>query len=141
VSAHEGERINANHIMKPATPSEGKSIGTPSELVRFEFTRLTATTVCVAETFNDGHTEAKPLHPVSNDHWLKKTALPPSTYEYRLVVDSQRIADPLAKETVPNPYGGRNSIRTVADSPEAAPLADAEKLPLKNANKQKTQTV
>jgi hypothetical protein len=45
------------------------------------------------------------------------------------------MPDPLAKETVPNPYGGRNSVLRVAGSPEAAHLADAETLPLKTANK------
>jgi hypothetical protein len=49
------------------------------------------------------------------------------------------MPDPLAKETVPNPFGGRNSVLTVADSQEAAHLADAETLPLKNAIEQKTQ--
>jgi ferritin-like metal-binding protein YciE len=44
-------------------------------------------------------------------------------------------ADPLAKETVPNPFGGRNSVLRVASSPEAAHLADAENSPLKNTNK------
>jgi hypothetical protein len=33
---------------------------------------------------------------------------------------------------VPNPFGGRNSILKVAESPAAAQLADAENLPLKN---------
>jgi len=49
------------------------------------------------------------------------------------------MPDPLAKETVPNPFGGRNSVLRVASSPEAAHLADAEMLPLENANKQKAQ--
>ena len=111
------------------------------EPVRFEFTHPTATTVCVAGTFNDWHAEAKPLHPVGAGHWLKETVLPPGTYEYCLVVDGVWMPDPLAQETVPNPFGGRNSILRVADSPEASHLADAEKLPLKNANKQKAQPV
>jgi hypothetical protein len=38
------------------------------------------------------------------------------------VVDGQWMPDPLAKETVPNPFGGRNSILKVASSPEAAHL-------------------
>ena len=63
----------------------------------------------------------------------------PGTYEYCLVVDGQWMPDPLAKESVANPFGGRNSILHVASSPAAAHLADAENLPLKNANKQKTQ--
>jgi hypothetical protein len=42
------------------------------------------------------------------------------------------VPDPLARESVPNPFGGRNSILRVATSPEAAHLADAENIPLKN---------
>ena len=49
------------------------------------------------------------------------------------------MPDPLAKETVANPFGGKNSVLTVASSPAAAHRADAENLPLKNANKTKTQ--
>jgi hypothetical protein len=45
------------------------------------------------------------------------------------------MPDPLAKETVPNPFGGRNSVLNVASSPEAAPFADAETLLLKNADR------
>jgi hypothetical protein len=48
------------------------------------------------------------------------------------------MPDPLAKESAPNPFGGRNSVLRVASSPEAAHLADAEQLPLKTATKQKT---
>ena len=109
--------------------------------VRFEFTHPTATTVCVAGTFNDWQAKAKPMSPLGGGRWLNETILPPGSYEYCLVVDGRWIADPLARETVPNPFGGRNSILEVAHSPEAAHLADAENLPLKNANKQKSQRV
>ena len=34
--------------------------------VRFEFTHPTATSVCVAGTFNDWQPEAKPMHPFGN---------------------------------------------------------------------------
>ena len=81
--------------------------------VRFEFTHPSATTVCVAGTFNDWHADAKPMHPLGDGRWLKETVLPAGTYEYRLVVDGQWIADPLAKETVPNPFGGMNSVLKV----------------------------
>jgi len=53
------------------------------------------------------------------------------------VVDGKWIPDPLAPESVPNPFGGRNSILHVASSPAAGHLADAEHLPLKNANNSK----
>src|ERR1043166_5557403 len=104
--------------------------------VRFEFTDPSATTVCVAGTFNQWQADTKTMHSSSGGHWWKETALAPGTYEYCLVVDGQWIPDPLAKESGPNQVGGRNSVLTVA-SPEAAHLADAENLPLKNAYEQK----
>jgi len=107
--------------------------------VRFEFTSPTAKTVCIAGTFNQWQPEAKTLHSSGAGNWWKETSLAPGTYEYCLVVDGQWICDPRARESVPNPFGGRNSILTVADSPEAKHLADAENLPLKNINKNKTQ--
>jgi len=122
-------------------PDNAKSAGPSLVPVAFAFTHPTATTVCVAGTFNDWHAQAKPMHPLGGGRWLKETVLPPGTYEYRLVVDGQWMPDPLARETVPNPFGGRNSVLKVANSPEAAHLADAENLPLKNANKQKTQKI
>jgi hypothetical protein len=54
-------------------------------------------------------------------------------------VDGNWMPDPLARETVPNPFGGRNSILRVVGSPEAAHLSDAENLPLKNAYDQKAK--
>jgi hypothetical protein len=42
------------------------------------------------------------------------------SYEYCLVVDGQWIPDPKAKETVGNPFGGRNSVLTVSPKPEAS---------------------
>jgi len=50
------------------------------------------------------------------------------------VVDGDWMADPMALETVANPFGGRNSVLNVATSPEAAHLAEAENLPFKNIN-------
>jgi 1,4-alpha-glucan branching enzyme len=95
--------------------------------VRFEFTHPTATTVCIAGTFNHWQPEAKTLHSSGVGHWWKETSLAPGTYEYCLVVDGKWIPDPLARDYVPNPFGGRNSVLTVASSPTAAHLAAAEK--------------
>jgi 1,4-alpha-glucan branching enzyme len=109
--------------------------------VHFEFTDPAATTVSIAGTFNHWKPEAKTLHPAGGGRWQKETALAPGTYEYLLVVDGQWMPDPLAKETVPNPFGGRNSVLKVDSWPEAAHFADAENLPLENGNKQKTQKI
>ena len=88
--------------------------------VAFEFTHPTARTVCVAGTFNNWDAGAKPLHSMGSGRWLKETFLAPGTYEYRLVVDGDWMVDPLAKESVANPFGGRNSLLNVAGSPEQA---------------------
>jgi 1,4-alpha-glucan branching enzyme len=81
--------------------------------VRFEFTHPTASAVSVAGTFNHWQPEAKSLHSAGEGRWFKETALKPGTYEYCLVVDGQWMPDPTARETVPNPFGGRNSVLTV----------------------------
>jgi 1,4-alpha-glucan branching enzyme len=96
------------------------------ETVRFEFTHPTATTVSVAGSFNKWDCQAKPLHRMPDGTWLKETTLPPGTYEYCLVVDGQWMADPRAGGSVPNPYGGRNSLLVVSDPSGASPRAGAE---------------
>ena len=125
---------NKNH-------DNAKSVEPPLMPVTFEFTHPTAISVCVAGSFNNWHPDTKPMHHFGDGRWHKETALAPGTYEYCLVVDGAWMPDPLARETVPNPFGGRNSILKVASSPEAAHRDDATNLPLKNANKQKTQII
>ena len=120
---------NHNHDNAP-------SPGLQLQPVRFEFTHPTAASVCIAGTFNHWKPEAKTLHSSGEGHWWKETMLAPGSYEYCFVVDGQYIPDPLALETVANPFGGRNSILKVASSPAAAHLAAAENLPLKNTNQQ-----
>jgi 1,4-alpha-glucan branching enzyme len=95
--------------------SHDKGHGTTDQTVpvRFEFTHPTATTVSVAGTFNEWQPEARTLHSTGTGRWWNEIALAPGTYEYCLVVDGQWMPDPLAKETVPNPFGGKNSILKV----------------------------
>jgi 1,4-alpha-glucan branching enzyme len=121
---------NHNHDNAP-------SAGPQLVPVRFEFTHPTAATVCVAGTFNNWQPEAKALHPSGGGRWLKETVLLPGAYEYCLVVDGKWMPDPLARQTVPNPFGGVNSVLKVAGSPEQSHLANAEHSPLENTNKPK----
>src|SRR5271170_318803 len=95
---------NHNHDNAPSAPLVP---------VRFEFNHPTAKTVCVAGTFNHWQPEAKTLHSSGVGNWWKKTSLAPGTYEYCLVVDGKWIPDPNARESVANPFGGRNSILKV----------------------------
>ena len=109
---------NKNH-------DNGRGTGPELMPVHFEFHHPTATSVCIAGTFNNWQPEAKSLHPAGGGRWLKETVLTPGTYEYCFVVDGKYIPDPLAKETTSNPFGGRNSILRVTGSPEIAHAATA----------------
>ena len=91
--------------------------------VRFEYTHPTALTVAVAGTFNNWQPDAKLLHSIGEGRWLQETALAPGTYEYCLVVDGQWLPDPQAKDFVPNPFGGVNSVLEVAQIIDAAPVS------------------
>ena len=98
--------------------------------VHFEYDNPTATSVCVAGDFNHWQPEAKTLRYAGTGHWFKNMALAPGIYEYCLIVDGQWMPDPLANESVPNPFGGRNSVLKVHPTPEAKHHSDAAILPL-----------
>lgn len=89
--------------------------GTQSQRVHFEFNYPAAESVFIAGTFNDWHPNATPMIALDQGRWAKDLTLPPGEYEYCLVVDGQWKPDPQAAETVPNPFGGMNSIRRVGN--------------------------
>ncbi len=92
--------------------------------VRLEFTHPTARTVGVAGTFHDWRSKTKSMVSLGNGRWRKEMVLPPGTYEYCLVVDGQCRPDPLAKETVPDPFGGMNSLLKVGRGAQCRPSQD-----------------
>ena len=53
---------------------------------------------------------------LGDGRWMKELTLPPGVYEYRIVADGEWMADPLAIETNPNPFGGLNSVLKVEDA-------------------------
>ena len=94
--------------------------------VQFEYTHLTAQSVAIAGTFNAWHPTTKSMQPSGKGLWMKEAYLSPGYYEYCLVVDGKWIADPRAKNFVPNTFGGMNSILTVANPPVMAPRSDCK---------------
>ena len=78
--------------------------------VRLEFERPAVATVFVAGSFNEWRPTATPMIPIAEGRWIKRLRLPPGRYEYCLVVDGEWMPDPLAVESVPNPFGGSNSV-------------------------------
>ena len=109
--------------------------------VEIEFNHTTAKNISIAGTFNDWRPEASPMVSLGGGRWRKELALEPGVYEYRMVVDGEWMPDPRARETVPNPFGGRNSILHVATSPRAAHLADAENIPMKIETNKNTRKI
>jgi 1,4-alpha-glucan branching enzyme len=80
--------------------------------VEFKLKVPGARVVSVAGTFNNWNPQLTPLLP-GGDEWSAVVALPRGLYEYRFVVDGQWVADPAAIESIPNPFGGHNSLLTV----------------------------
>ena len=94
----------------PAKPAAGAKTR-----VALEFVQPAAKQVFVAGSFNQWIPEKAPLVPVGDGRWVSDLAVGPGRYEYLFVVDGKWIPDPNAKETVQNPYGGRNSVLKVSE--------------------------
>ncbi len=82
--------------------------------ISLELVQPGAKTVCVAGSFNEWKPESTPLNQVGNGRWIGDLKVHPGRYEYLFVVDGQWLPDPNAKETVENPFGGRNSVLSVS---------------------------
>jgi len=83
-----------------------------------------AQSVAVAGSFNNWEPARTPLRKTDQGIWRTTAPLPAGRYEYRFVVDGEWLADPAAKESMPNPYGGQNSIKVVKApvAPSTPPL-------------------
>jgi len=87
--------------------------------VHLEFIDPVAGSVCLAGTFNDWRPNVTPMIHIGAGRWVKALALPPGSYEYRLVVDGEWKPAPRAGETIANPFCGFNSVLEV--SPPVSP--------------------
>lgn len=98
---------------KPRSKPRAKT----SELQRVcvEYAHPEAQEVGLAGSFNEWNPQAKRLTCTEQGKWKVEVQLPPGRYEYLLVVDGQWMTDPAASESVPNPYGGTNSVLSVTE--------------------------
>jgi 1,4-alpha-glucan branching enzyme len=92
---------------------EAKSTPVRTNQVSLELVKPGAKTVYVAGSFNEWKPENTPLAPAGNGRWVGDVTIKPGRHEYLFVVDGQWLPDPNAKETVQNPFGGRNSVLQV----------------------------
>lgn len=104
-------RILTGSAPVQAVKSEVPKVGR----VSFELVKPDAKQVSVAGSFNDWKPEVAPLFPKDNGRWVGDLPIKPGRYEYLFVVDGEWIPDPNAKESVQNPFGGRNSILGVSE--------------------------
>ncbi len=82
--------------------------------VRIEFHHEQAQAVFIAGTFNEWRPDTSPMIRLGEGRWVKELVLSPGRYEYLFVVDGVWVCDPSAREQVPNPHGGHNSVLIVA---------------------------
>ena len=103
----------ANITKKPKAtgtqPQPARSNG-----ISLEFVKLDAKKVYVAGSFNDWKPETTPLNLTGNGRWVGNLSVKPGRHEYLFVVDGQWLPDPNARETVQNPFGGKNSVLIVS---------------------------
>lgn len=101
----------------PATPAPVPPPSAPKlSRVRFSCRHAGATAVYLAGTFNQWHPTATPLRHAGEGRWEVELELPPGVYEYRFIVDGVWLHDPEATQSVPNPFGGLNSVVTVHET-------------------------
>jgi 1,4-alpha-glucan branching enzyme len=93
--------------VKPAQPEISR--------ISLELTKPEAKAVFVAGSFNEWKPEKTPLAPLGNGRWAGNLAVKPGRHEYLFVVDGQWVPDPNAKESVQNPFGGKNSVLIVSE--------------------------
>jgi 1,4-alpha-glucan branching enzyme len=101
-------------VRAAAQPAPVKSRSFPAESVSLELVEPAARQVYVAGSFNGWKPETTPLVALGNGRWKGDLKLGPGRYEYLFVVDGQWRPDPNARETVQNPFGGRNSVVMVS---------------------------
>ncbi len=76
----------------------------------FRLAMPSATAVSVAGTFNNWDADKNPLRKGKDGLWRGSLMLPRGRHEYCFVVDGKWMSDPKADDSVPNPYGGNNSV-------------------------------
>ena len=99
---------------KKSAPLAVATPPSPNKQVPFSVKLDGAREVVVTGDFTGWSKEKVRLTPAGSGQWGAQLELPPGEYQYRLIVDGEWRDDPRGTKMVPNPFGGQNSILTVA---------------------------
>jgi 1,4-alpha-glucan branching enzyme len=99
----------------PVTAQPVKAPAPRTNRVSLQLVQPGARQVFVAGSFNEWKPERTPLLHRGNGCWVGDLAVGAGRYEYLFVVDGQWLPDPNAKESVENPFGGKNSVLAVSE--------------------------
>ncbi|HZR18578.1 MAG TPA: glycogen-binding domain-containing protein [Verrucomicrobiae bacterium] len=99
---------------RPVSPPPRAAERPTEKPIDFHLHMPGAKSAAVAGSFNGWDLKRNPLEKDGDGGWKATLWLPPGRYEYRFVVDgAQWCSDPRAKESVPNAFGGTNSVIVV----------------------------
>ena len=115
--------MKRNHKTSPFNRS-ATAAGSEDDGIELKLNAPNARSVFVAGSFNGWDPQRTSLHKESGGVWRTSLPLSPGRYEYRFIVDGQWQEDPDARESVPNPHGGRNSVLVVRSIPRPS-MAEA----------------
>ena len=88
----------------------GKVVAVGSKRIRFKLPGVTAREVFLAGSFNDWHPAMFPMIESRAGGWCKELLRAPGRHEYLFVADGRWLPDPVNPNTIPNPFGGVNSV-------------------------------
>ena len=99
---------------KKARKKAVKSTRTVTSKPVFSYRAPLALSVMLAGEFTHWQKEPIPMKRGKDGVWKASVALEPGVHHYRFIVDGHWQDDPECELQVPNPYGGNNSVRSVA---------------------------
>ena len=99
-----------------AAPAKAETKHSPVKALpkaHLELVKPEAKSVFVAGSFNEWN--PVPLTRSNDGKWVGDLTGISGRHEYLFVVDGQWLPDPNARESVQNPYGGKNSVLIVSE--------------------------
>ena len=111
--------------MKSTSRMKTKATSKPATaLVHFTYHNGEAAEVFVAGSFNswlqDWNARQSRMNRDEQGGWTLDLPVTPGTHEYLFVVDGRWTPDPQARDYVPNPFGGFNSVLVVETTRKAS---------------------